>query len=167
MGWLNKITEVEFGRAGYQERGGDCMRLEEAAKTHPAQESEALTSIGLMARVFARHRPKDDDFIEKGAALIGKRLPKWDVARGCIDFYYWFWGSTAIRQFGGPRWGAWNYALKTALLASQRSEKDGCGRGSWDPVDAWSPVGGRVYSTAMCCMCLESYWRMDSLLDAK
>jgi hypothetical protein len=34
-------------------------------------------------------------------------------------------------------------------VAHQRKYADGCGCGSWDPVDRWGAEGGRVYATAM------------------
>jgi hypothetical protein len=57
--------------------------------------------------------------------------------------------------------------MKRALVANQRREAGVDEHGSWDPVDPWSAEGGRVYSTAICCLSLESYYRMDSLLDWK
>ena len=35
----------------------------------------------------------------------------------------------------------------------------GCEDGSWDPVGEWGAAGGRVYSTAICAMTLEVYYR--------
>lgn len=167
VSWVEKMTNPMSGRTGYQQVGGECPRLDESHVNFPADHIESMTSIGIMVRLFAGRRPRDDEFIDRGGARVDKAPPKIDVHEGRVDFYYWFWGSMAMRQLGGKHWRQWSEALKPALLACQRPDKDGCARGSWDPVDAWSPVGGRVYSTAMCCMCLESYWRMDSLLDAK
>ena len=31
--------------------------------------------------------------------------------------------------------------------------------GSWVPVDVWAKIGGRVYSTALCTLSLEVYYR--------
>jgi hypothetical protein len=167
VAWIEKMTEPEFGRTGYQTRGGPSSRLVEMSAMFPSDKSESLTAIGAMARVFAGHKPKDDEFIVKGADLLAKKLPKWDRDSGCIDFYYWFWGSAAMRQVGGEHWQKWNDAVKKALVGIQRVEKDRCERGSWDPVDCWSQLGGRIYSTAMCCMALEAEWRMDSAIAVK
>jgi hypothetical protein len=162
--WVSKMTEPEFGRTGYQQRGGPSSRMEGEQEQYPSDKTEALTAIGVMIRVFAGRTPKDDEFLLKGADLMVKKAPKWDVDAGTIDMYYWFWGTMAMRQVGGEFWKKWNDAMKSALVANQHPASGGCERGSWDAVGAWSVVGGRVYSTAMCCLCLESYYRMDSLL---
>ena len=60
-------------------------------------------------------------------------------------------------RIGGPAWSAWNGALKKALLQHQR--KDGHLAGSFDPVGTYGKVGGRVYSTALCALMLEGYYR--------
>ena len=52
--------------------------------------------------------------------------------------------------------------MKTAIVDHQR--KDGCARGSWDPVGPWGREGGRVYSTALCTMCLEVYYRYPRVI---
>ena len=166
MRWVDKMTEPKFGRTGYQMRGGPSSRFEKLQEKFPLDKGETLTSIGILTRVFAGHQRKEDDCFDKGGALIAKKLPKWDTGAGTIDFVYWFWGSLATRQLGGVLWTQWNSALKTALVANQ-ARGAACSRGSWEAIDAWSVAGGRVYATAMCCLCLETYYRMDRMLDGK
>ncbi len=157
--WVDKMTEPEFGRTGYQTRGGLPARTNEASARFPAGKSESLTAVGLTVRIFGGHTAKDDPMIDKGADLLAKCLPKWDVDAGTIDYYYWYYGSLAMFQVGGERWKKWNAAMKTALLDHQRLEKDRCEYGSWDPLDCWSAEGGRVYSTALNCLTMEVYYR--------
>jgi hypothetical protein len=164
VSWVEKMTEPEFGRTGYQQRGGPPSRQKGMEDRFPSDKSESLTAIGVMIRVFVGHTPKDDEFLLKGAELLRKKLPRWDTDSGAMDFYYWFWGSCAMRQIGGTYWKSWSDALKSTLIATQRHETNRCARGSWDTVDAWSDAAGRIYSTAMCCLCLESYWRTDRML---
>jgi hypothetical protein len=83
---------------------------------------------------------------------------------GC-DMYYWYYGSYAMFQMGGRHWKAWNKAMKTAVLDSQR--QDGAHLGSWDPVGPWGMKGGRVYSTASMVLCLEVYFRYGKVLGAR
>jgi len=163
ISWVDKMTEPEFGRTGYQQRGGPPARTNEAMAKFPAGKSESLTEVGLTVRIFGGHDVKSDEMIGKGADLLAKCLPKWDVDQGTIDFYYWYYGSLAMFQVGGERWNKWNAAMKTSLLDHQRLEKDRCEYGSWDPIDPWSSEGGRVYATAMNCLTMEVYYRYPLL----
>jgi len=68
----------------------------------------------------------------------------------------------ALHQIGGTNWKYWNSALKTALTRNQHKTTTYCMyKGSWDPIDPWGPDGGRVYSTAICALCLEAYYRYE------
>jgi len=163
IAWVEKMTEPEFGRTGYQQRGGPPARTNETMAKFPASKSESLTAVGLTIRIFGGHDLKSDEMIGKGADLLAKCLPKWDVDQGTIDFYYWYYGSLAMFQVGGERWKKWNEAMKTSLLDHQRLEKDRCEYGSWDPIDPWSSEGGRVYATAMNCLTMEVYYRYPLL----
>jgi hypothetical protein len=163
IAWVEKMTEPEFGRTGYQQRGGPPARTNEAAAKFPNSKSEAMTAVGLTVRIFGGHDIKSDEMIGKGADLLAKCLPKWDVDQGTIDFYYWYYGSLAMFQVGGERWNKWNAAMKTSLLDHQRLEKDRCEYGSWDPIDPWSGEGGRVYATAINCLTMEVYYRYPLL----
>jgi hypothetical protein len=163
IAWVEKMTEPEFGRTGYQQRGGPPARTNEAMQRFPAGKSESLTAVGMTTRIFGGRDLKTDEMIGKGADLLVKCLPKWDVDQGTIDFYYWYYGSLAMFQVGGDRWKKWNESMKTALLAHQRLEKERDEYGSWDPIDPWSGEGGRVYATAINCLTMEVYYRYPVL----
>jgi hypothetical protein len=167
VSWVDKMTEPEFGRTGYQQRGGPPARTNDTMAKFPADQSESLTAVGVLTRIFAGHTPKDDEFIDKGAELMAKKLPKWDVDKGTIDFYYWYYATLAMFQVGGDKWKKWNEAMKTAIIDHQRMEADRDERGSWDPVDAWSPEGGRIYSTTLNCLCMEVYYRYGRVLGVR
>jgi len=76
---------------------------------------------------------------------------------GLVNHYYWYYATLALYQSGGDPWRRWNEALQKNLLAAQRL--DGTWAGSWDPDPVWGRCGGRVYSTALCTLCLEVYYR--------
>jgi hypothetical protein len=80
--------------------------------------------------------------------------PHWDDRP---NTYYWYYATLALFQHQGDAWTRWNDALKQVLLANQRTS--GPAAGSWDPHDNWSRIGGRVYQTALCTLCLEVYYR--------
>ena len=163
IAWVEKMTEPEFGRTGYQQRGGPPARTNEAAARFPNSKSESLTAVGMTVRIFGGRDPAKDEMIGKGAALLSKCLPRWDLDQGTNDFYYWYYGSLAMFQVGGPQWRKWNEAMKTAILDHQSRDKERCEYGSWAPQDCWSAEGGRVYSTAINCLTMEVYYRYPLL----
>jgi hypothetical protein len=159
--WLDKVTEPEYGKVGYDRRGNGPSRPEDIVDRFPDDRSEPLTAIGILSRIFMGEDPGMSRVIRKGTALCLKCPPRWDETDGSIDMYYWYFGSMAMFQVGGKPWKAWNVAMKDAILPHQ--QKVGCLKGSWDPVGPWGREGGRVYSTAMMTMCLEVYYRYERL----
>ena len=77
--------------------------------------------------------------------------------RSELNFYYWYYGTLAMFQYGGEPWERWNAACRETLLAEQT--RNGTDAGSWAPRDVWGPYGGRVYSTAVAALSLEVYYR--------
>jgi hypothetical protein len=155
--WIEKVTEPEYGRTGYTHRGSGPARPTDLMDRFPSNESESLTAVGMLTRIFCGEDPAESERIRQGVDLCLKALPTWDEASGRIDMYYWYYGTLALFQVGGEAWKAWNHALKDAVVDRQR--KDGCAKGSWDPVGPWGHDGGRVYSTAVSVMCMEVYYR--------
>ncbi len=166
MAWIEKMTEPEFGRVGYQRRGGPPARTTEVQDKFPPDNSESLTGVGVLVRIFAGGDPTKDEFILKGADLMSKKPPLWDVDKGTIDFYYWYYATLAMFQVGGKQWDAWKSAMEKAIVDNQRKEPDMDQIGSWDPMDPWATEGGRVYSTAVNCLCLEVYYRYGRVFGA-
>ncbi|MCU0727681.1 MAG: terpene cyclase/mutase family protein [Planctomycetes bacterium] len=164
--WLDKVTEPEYGRAGYTARGTGPDRPPDRARDFPADRSESLTAIGIFSRVLLGEDPRKSEPILRGTELLLKCLPLWDTHAGSIDFVYWLYGSLAIAQAGGEPWKIWWEALRTALLDHQRKDPASF-KGSWDPVDPWGAVGGRIYATALCALALESPYRYPRLFPGR
>ncbi|MBK8208038.1 MAG: terpene cyclase/mutase family protein [Planctomycetes bacterium] len=94
--------------------------------------------------------------------------PNWKAASELegSNMYYWYYGSLALMvgrdaDGGEDRWRKWNIELKKTLLPNQN--KSGPRRGSFDPGgDYWAQAGGgRLYSTALCVLMLEIYYRYE------
>src|SRR5439155_7074474 len=129
--WIGKCTD-ELGRVGYQQRGSGPARPAEMVDKFPAEKSESMTAIGVLARVLLGEDPKTSDLVRKGVDLCAKLPPRWEPD-GSIDFYYWFFASQALFQIGGDAWSAWDAALETQVVPKQRHDTDYCAyRGSWD-----------------------------------
>jgi hypothetical protein len=82
---------------------------------------------------------------------------------GLTNHYYWYYATLALHQTQGDAWRRWNTALQAKLLTNQR--QDGLLSGSWDPDPVWGRCGGRVYSTSLCTLCLEVYYRYLPLYE--
>jgi hypothetical protein len=164
LDFTKEMTDEETGRTGYMKRGERPVRAEGRVERWPAEESESLTGVGIINRVFAGEDPATSPAIKAGAELISRRLPVWDPKGGKVDMYYWYYATLAMFQVGGPQWNAWNSKLESAVIKTQRS--DGNFAGSWDPVDPWGEDGGRVYSTALMTLCMEVYYRYPRVFGA-
>jgi hypothetical protein len=164
--WLDKVTEPEYGRAGYTARGNGPARPQELMDKFPAENSESLTAIAILTRIFCG-APEDDGYVRKGTDLCLKSLPVWDETAGTIDFYYWYYGTLAMFQVGGQHWAKWNESMKKAIIDQQRMDKNDDRYGSWDSIDPWGPEGGRVYSTSCNVLCLEVYYRYARVFGTK
>jgi hypothetical protein len=161
--WIEKATEPEYGRVGYTSRGSGPARPQDMLDKFPADKSESLTAAGMLARVLCGQDPRTSEPIQKGMDLLLKAPPTWDEAGGSIDYYYWYFGTQAAFQVGGESWKAWNAAVKPALVDHQ--EKEGCAKGSFPPVGVWCREGGRVYSTAISALTLETYYRSGRIFE--
>jgi hypothetical protein len=164
--WLDKVTEPEYGRAGYTARGNGPARPQELMDKFPADKSESLTAVAVLTRIFCG-ATKEDEYVKKGAELCLKSLPVYDEAAGTIDYYYWYYGTLAMFQVGGDHWKKWNESMKKSIIESERKDKNDDRWGSWDPVDPWASEGGRVYSTSVNVMCLEVYYRYARVFGTK
>jgi hypothetical protein len=104
---------------------------------------------------------------QRQAARIDALPPDWSAAGELLgsNMYYWYYGSIALLlarddEGGLERWQRWNVALQRELLP--RQSRDGPRAGSFDPVGQWARNGGgRLYSTAICVLTLEIYYRYE------
>lgn len=168
--YLDEMTDPATGRTGYNERGMLSSREAGDENLWPYTETEAITAAAMLARCLAGHVMGDTESciakIESGAKLLRSHLPEWNVEKGSIDFYYWYYGSYSMYQLAGKDWRIWKTAMEKAVVENQR--KEGCERGSWDPqVDPWGDSGGRVYATAMNTLCLEVFFRYEVVLGGR
>ncbi len=138
----------------------DPERLSSAYPILPASTPAALFALSLLdveldraelvqARRFVLARVPDgyrytgdDDF----------------VARAQGNLYFWYYATLAMFRVGGSEWETWNEAMKETLLAAQTED------GSWQPIDTYAEYAGdadeeRTYTTAMCVLSLEIYYR--------
>ena len=166
--WIDKMTDPDYGRVGYITRGSGPARPKELVDRFPAEKSESMTAVGVLARIFMGEDPRKEPMMKKGAELMLKLPPTWNEADGSIDMYYWYYGALAMYQMGGKYWDAWKKGLEKAVIETQRKDTIYCEyKGSWNPIGPWGEDGGRVYSTALLAMCLQVWYRYDRVFGTK
>jgi len=130
----------------------------------------AMVAVGMTARQFLGW-PIHCKTLQRQARMIGRFPIRWErIADGSPQTllessYYWYYGTIALFQMGGPRWKQWNEHMKQTLLKHQ--VRDGPMRGSWDPVGLWANTAGRIYATALNTLDLEIYYRYLPLYEAE
>lgn len=112
--------------------------------------SPTCTSIGLLLRLF-RGLPSTHPTLLDGTAYLAK------TTRPNTDAYFNYYASLLLFHVGGPVWEPWNERMREHLINSQ--EQSGHLAGSWYFEDPYGREGGRLYTTAMCAMTLEIYYR--------
>jgi hypothetical protein len=119
------------------------------------EKNEGMTAVALWLRLETGADRKSPD-LRAAARRLGWCLPAWNESGASVDYAAWFSGTRALAAYGDPGlWEAWSAAARRVLVSRQRKYADGCGCGSWEPVDRWGAEGGRVYATAMNALTLE------------
>jgi len=152
--FLDSVSTGRHGGLGiYRPKAGQMAASEQAT---PAMTAELLASRLLLGF------PITPLASEEGQRMILKNLP----GQSEENLYYWYYATLAMYQLRGDgelnsqsqlAWNQWNDPLKQQLCSTQvpRGQEEG----SWNPSCLWGGYGGRVYSTAVACMCLEVYYR--------
>ncbi len=170
--WVDTMTDAQFGRVGYQQPGGPphgaSLKAEGRVPTSeyaledrfPASRTESLTAVGVYIRLLAGES-RNRGTLKASVALILRRPPIWDVRRGTIDLYYWYYATRALYVHGGDPWKTWSPQLGAAVLPQQGADRTSHDFGSFAPSSAWGSAGGRVYATAILCLALQDHLRLD------
>jgi len=148
--WFDKVTEPSYYRVGYQ-----------SPTDAPSREGR-MTAVGMVARQ-ALGSPYNDPMLRLGAYFCMERLPRPEG----FDLYFSYYATLALFQIGGEEWKQWNKAMTAALLARIHRDKALCSEGSYDVVGPFTERGGRIYSTALCTLMLEVYYRYDRFPEVR
>jgi HEAT repeat protein len=131
-----------------------------------ALQQTSMTAVGMVCRFFMGWK-RSHPFLIGCANYLEDYLPVW--MRGleklqCIAWYHYFWyyGTLGMHQMGGRYWRHWNEKIRRMYPENQRRSPPEL-HGSWDP-DTALLNGGRIFSTAMSILSLETYYRFSPLL---
>jgi hypothetical protein len=117
------------------------------------------TAAALALRTLLGENPHTSPVLQKSAAFVAGRAPRWDAAKPrwdpveqsmkAMDFESWTFGVLAAYQVGGECWRAWSESAQT-IIEAQPLTGNYCGdKGSWPPLDLNGREWGRVGSTAL------------------
>ncbi|MCK6439544.1 MAG: terpene cyclase/mutase family protein [Planctomycetes bacterium] len=121
------------------------------------------TSLGMTAvNLFCRRvlgQSFDHDVHKRQVAALRRSLPDYAQANDLdTDPYQWYYTGMALIMEGGEEWQRYNVELKRTLVEHQ-DKAEGPRKGSWPATSYYGKNYGRVYSTAISCLCLEVYYR--------
>lgn len=146
--WVDSLTDPDTFRVSYTRghRGPAHPRPQD-----PYERNESATAAALVVRSCIGARPEAAE-IRGGVTMLSADLPFWPSDSATVDFCHWYFGTRAllaIEGSDGSMYRAWAARTLRALADHQTTFYEGCGNGSWKPVDRWGNEGGRIYSTAM------------------
>jgi hypothetical protein len=142
MSYLDSVQSTQGATYGYQKPGRD----------------PAPTAIGLLARMYHGWRYQDPR-LDQGVLFLDS------IGPSLTDMYFNYYATQVLHHGEGPYWERWNERMRDHLVGTQATV--GHERGSWHFSDQHGNVGGRLYTTAMCVMILEVYYRHMPLYDRR
>jgi len=161
--WVTSVSDRRTGRVGYMDRNTHSLRMEQNQR-YPRERAEPMTAAGLFCHMILGTDPKNE-IIPRHVYRLKKAPPAWSRDGLSCDMYYWYFGTSALRQIGGDPWERW---WKTwSKIATRAQRRKGDTAGSWDPIGPWGFVGGRVYSTAIMTLSLTAPRRLGKISDAR
>ena len=114
------------------------------------QRSPGPTAIGLLSRMYYGWN-RNDPRLAKGVEYLVELGPSKN------DVYFNYYATQVLCHYEGAQWKRWNLKMRDYLLQTQA--RQGHEAGSWHFEDKHGSVGGRLYTTAMCAMILQVYYR--------
>ncbi len=132
--FLDSVQSANGAYYGYQIRG---------KKPGP-------TAVGLLIRMYTGW-PHEDARLQRGVEFLANEGP------AQRDMYFNYYATQVMHHYGGPLWPKWNVKMREHLIKTQATT--GHERGSWFFIDQHGSQGGRLYTTAICTMILEVYYR--------
>ncbi len=154
------FLEQSYDDRGWFRYSHDPERLSSGYPTLPGSTPAGLFALSLLGEDVASDRWKDAVGFVVARTPDGYRYTSDDafVFRARGNEYFWYYATLALFRHGGSVWERWNVAMKDTLLGAQDSD------GSWRPISVYSGYAGdhdgdRSYTTAMCVLTLEVYYR--------
>jgi hypothetical protein len=123
-----------------------------------------LTSVGLLCRQYLGWGPLVPD-LHAGCTYLLERFrpPDKDKVNNPrnLPLYGWYYATQVMHHMEGKYFDEWNPNMRDLLVKLQdKSDPSACSYGSWAPeYFDYGPRAGRIYSTSLCILTLEVYYR--------
>ncbi len=161
---LSSDFAYEVGARRYFKSITSYLELKESDKIGLRKVS--MTSVGMVCRFFMGWK-RSHPYMIGSANLLSDYIPEWMNGLERVQtvtwyHYYWYYGTLAMHQMGGKYWRKWNQSIRKMYPEKQRLSPPELA-GSWDP-DTARFNGGRIFSTAMSILSLETYYRFSPLM---
>jgi len=108
------------------------------------------TAIGVLCQAFMGQG--GDPRIKQSLDKIRNEKFEWDKDKGWT-VYTWYYQTQACFQGGGSYWETWNNSFRDALIRKQAAD------GHWPLPPQSKEEYGLAFSTALCTLMLEVYYR--------
>ena len=116
-------------------------------------EEKASPPLRKLAEEVLKNKPVSKK--EWGQTWAPDRKNNDDLERAKFDPYALYFATYGMYFLGGKDWEEWNEQMKRTVLEMQSEP------GAWRTNDAWSKVAGTNYSTALCVLILQVYYRLQ------
>lgn len=130
---------VYSGKPGIQSKGGSS----------PSMTSAGTLCLQLLGQPAAPEVRTGVEFIKDMQCKWDAQPPDQKTGRGKNPVYTWYYATQVKFQKGGADWENWNKRFARQIVFAQQKD------GHWENGD-W---GGHVYTTALCTLMLEVYYR--------
>lgn len=125
-----------------------------------------LTSVGLLCRQYLGWGPLVPDLHAGCKFLLENRNfrpPDKDKVSNprSLPLYGWYYATQVMHHMEGKYFDEWNPNMRDLLVKLQdKADPSACSYGSWPPeFFDFGPRAGRIYSTSLCILTLEVYYR--------
>lgn len=136
--------------------GGDGFGYAEPGR------SPSMTGVGVLCAQFLGHG--SDDRVKRALRYLRQQDVDWEKTAINWNLYAWYYITQGMFQAGEDYWPSWNSKIRDVVVRAQADD------GHW-PVPPKSAGEGKTlgnspaYSTAMCCLILEIYYRYLPLYE--
>ncbi len=160
--WFTKMTDPEFGQVGYNVAGGspafpmfkkqlgtDTIEIRGRTIIGRDRSVYSTTAIACWCRALVEPEvTKVGSTYKLGRAVVQDREPGWDTEkRDEVDYLYWAFGARLLCQAEPSKMAQrWLLQLNTMLTSVKTP--------GWEPIGAWGPYGGKVYTVGAGLMAL-------------